>query len=68
MRYESSGLSERKGPGFSTPKKETIQNLTSADKRSRPKEKGLRKLSARAFQIVKEMGEATYKQVAIKLI
>lgn len=41
---------------------------TQKDHKSKTKEKGLRKLANRAFLIVKEMGESTYKQVAIRLI
>ena len=41
---------------------------TQKDHKSKTKEKGLRTLANRAFLIVKEMGESTYKQVAIRLI
>lgn len=37
-------------------------------KKSRPKEKGLRKLSQRAYEIVQDLRNATYKQVAAKLL
>lgn len=37
-------------------------------RRSRPREKGLRKLSQRAFEIVQEMRNVTYKEVASKLV
>ena len=37
-------------------------------KRSRPKEKGLRKLSQRAYEIVLNMRSASYKEVANKLV
>lgn len=37
-------------------------------KKSRPREKGLRKLSQRAYEIVIEMKYATYKEVAAKLV
>jgi hypothetical protein len=37
-------------------------------KKSRPKEKGLRKLSQRAYEIVLKMRSASYKEVANKLV
>ena len=37
-------------------------------KRPRPREKGLRKLSQRAFEIVTEVKNATYKEVATNLL
>ena len=37
-------------------------------RRSRPKEKGLRKLSQRAYEIVLNMRSASYKEVANKLV
>jgi hypothetical protein len=37
-------------------------------KKSRPKEKGLRQLSHRAYEIVLNMKTATYKEVANKLV
>jgi hypothetical protein len=37
-------------------------------KKSRPKEKGLRKLSQRAYEIVLNMHSASYKEVANKLV
>jgi shikimate kinase len=37
-------------------------------KRSRPKEKGLRKLSQRAYEIVLNMRSASYKEVANRLV
>ena len=35
---------------------------------ARPKEKGLRRLSLRAYQIVVELRNATYKEVATRLV
>jgi hypothetical protein len=37
-------------------------------KKSRPKEKGLRGLSARAYNVVLQMKSTTYKEVAVKLL
>ena len=37
-------------------------------KKARPKEKGLRKLSQRAYEIVLKMRSASYKEVANKLV
>ena len=37
-------------------------------KKSRPKEKGLRKLSQRAYEIVLNMRSASYKEVANRLV
>lgn len=37
-------------------------------KKARPKEKGLRKLSQRAYEIVLKMKSASYKEVANKLV
>jgi len=37
-------------------------------KKSRPREKGLRKLSQRAYEIVQDLKNATYKDVATKLV
>ena len=37
-------------------------------KKSRPKDKGLRGLSAKAFKVVLELKETTYKEVALKLL
>jgi hypothetical protein len=42
--------------------------LEGTGKRSRPREKGLRKLSQRAFEIVQDLRNATYKEVAAKLV
>ena len=38
------------------------------NRKSRPREKGLRKLSQKAFEIVQELKNATYKEVATKLV
>jgi hypothetical protein len=42
--------------------------LSHEAKKSRPKEKGLRKLSQRAYEIVLNMHSASYKEVANKLV
>jgi hypothetical protein len=55
------------GETASTKKKSNQINAVT-NKANRPKEKGLRKLSGKAFQIVKELGEVTYKTVALRLI
>ena len=36
--------------------------------KSRPKDKGLRKLSQKAFEAVQELKNATYKEVATRLV
>jgi hypothetical protein len=38
------------------------------NRKSRPREKGLRKLSQKAYEIVQELKNATYKEVATKLV
>ena len=48
--------------------KKSIDASLKGSKISRPREKGLRKLSSRAYEIVLEMKSATYKEVAGKLV
>ena len=66
MRNQERGKEKvEEGQLHTTGRKSELQQTA---KRSRPREKGLRKLSQRAFEIVQEMKNATYKEVAAKLV
>lgn len=60
-------VGSEEGEGQTTGRKSQAERRERT-KRGRPRDKGLRKLSQKAFEIVRDMHNATYKDVACRLM